>query len=217
MKVKIKDQGIKKEYRLIDSWKDVTLEKWLLLNGIDTSKKGQEALQTISILSTIPQDLIKKLDMKSIAGILSIISELQNKADTTLKNIITIDKIDYGFHPDLDSITLGEYADLESFISEGVESNLPEIMAILYRPIVDRKKKNYTIEAYDGDIKMRALEMLTMTAEQVQSALIFFYHLVNELVKIMPLYLIEETKETIKQLQPNPLPISGDGLESSID
>ena len=35
--------------------------------------------------------------------------------------------VEYGFHPDLDSITLGEYADIETFIKNGIEKNLPEL------------------------------------------------------------------------------------------
>ena len=62
---------------------------------------------------------------------MSRIAELQQKQDTKLKRIIEIDGIEYGFHPDLDSITLGEYADLETFIKNGIEKNLPEVMAVL--------------------------------------------------------------------------------------
>ena len=213
MKVKIKKDGVKKEYNLINSWSDVTLEKWLELNKIDTTKKGNEATQTIAALSTIPQDIIRKLDIKDVAGILSKIGELQGKQDTTLKKIIEVDGIEYGFHPDMESITLGEYADLESFIQDGVETNLPEIMAILYRPINAKKDKNYRIEPYDGDIRLRALEMLKMSAEQVQSALVFFYHLLSKLVEIMPLYLIEQTQEMMTQSQQKVSQTNGVGSE----
>jgi len=213
MKVKIKKDGVKKEYNLINSWSDVTLEKWLELNKIDTTKKGNKATQTIAALSTIPQDIIRKLDIKDVAGILSKIGELQGKQDTTLKKIIEVDGIEYGFHPDMESITLGEYADLESFIQDGVETNLPEIMAILYRPINAKKDKNYRIEPYDGDIRLRALEMLKMSAEQVQSALVFFYHLLSKLVEIMPLYLIEQTQEMMTQSQQKVSQTNGVGSE----
>jgi len=213
MRVKITNEGVKNEYNLIDSWKDVNLEKWIELNSIDKDKKGEEASSTIEALSNIPKDIIRKLDIKDVAGILSKIGELQNKQDTTLKQIIEVDGVEYGFHPDMDSITLGEYADLESFIQEGVEGNLKEIMAILYRPIVEKNDKFYQIEPYDGDIRLRALEMLKMSAEQVQSALVFFYHLLKELLEIMPLYLINQTKEMIVQSQPKVSQTNGDGLE----
>ena len=52
------------------------------------------------------------------------ISYLQEKADTSLKRIIKINNIEYGFHPNLEEITLGEYADIETYLKNGLEDNL---------------------------------------------------------------------------------------------
>jgi hypothetical protein len=78
------------------------------------------------------------------------------------------------FHPDFDQMCLGEYADLESFIKSGADKHLPEIMAVLYRPIKEEVDGVYTIEAYDGNIKIRTEIMRKMSATQVHSALVFF-------------------------------------------
>ena len=174
MKVKIKKKGKVKEFKLISSWKEVSLEKWLKLVEFHNGSKSSEALETISELSNIPKDLITQLELRDIAVMMGSISELQTKQDSSLKRVIEIDGKRYGFHPDLDSITLGEYADLEQFIKLGIEKHLPEIMAVLYRPIVDEENEVYTIEAYDGNISIRAEQMRNMAAEQVQSALVFF-------------------------------------------
>ena len=61
-------------------------------------------------------------------------------------------------HPDLSEITLGEYADIESLIKEGIQKNMPEVMAVLFRKIIDKNGEAYTIEAYDGNIAIRAEE-----------------------------------------------------------
>ena len=135
MKVKIKKEGKIKEYNLINSWKDVTLEKWVKLSS-EKESTTKEAEETIAALSDIPKKLINKLSIKDVAVIMSKVAELQAKQDTKLKRIIEVEGKEYGFHPDLDSITLGEYADLETFIKNGVEEHLPEVMAVLYRPIV---------------------------------------------------------------------------------
>ena len=199
MKVKIKKEGKVKEFKLISSWKDVTLEKWLKLIDFATGTKTEEATETIAALSNIPKQLVKELALSDVAVIMSRIAELQQKQDTKLKKIIEIDGIEYGFHPDLDSITLGEYADLETFIKGGIEKNLPEVMAVLYRPIKEKKNDIYIIDAYDGNIRLRTEEMKKMSAEQVQSALVFFYTLGKELSEILPLYLMEQLKETKTQ------------------
>ena len=195
MKVKVKKEGKVKEFKLINSWEEVSLEKWLLLIDFVTDSKTEEATETIAALSNIPKQLVKELALRDVAVIMSRIAELQNKQDTKLKRIIEIDSIEYGFHPDLDSITLGEYADIETFIKGGIENNLPELMAVLYRPIKEKKNDIYVIDAYDGNIRLRTEEMKKMSAQQVQSALVFFYTLGKELSEILPLYLMEQLKE----------------------
>ena len=196
MKVKIKKEGKVKEFKLISSWNDVTLEKWLKLIDFESGSKCEEAEETIAALSDIPKKLVKELALRDVAVIMSRVAELQVGQDNTLKNIITINDVEYGFHPNLDDITLGEYADIETFIKNGIDKQLPELMAVLYRP-VSMKGKNgvYTIDAYDGDIRIRTEEMKQMSAEQVQSALVFFYRLGKELSTIMPSYLMEQLKE----------------------
>jgi len=199
MKVKIKKEGKTESFKLINSWADVTLETWLKLVDFATGTKTEEATETIAALSDIPKRLIKELALSDVAVIMSKIAELQAKQDTTLKRIIEINDVEYGFMPDLDKISLGEYADVEQFIKNGIESNLPELMAVLYRPVKLKKNDIYIIDAYDGDITMRTEEMKKMSAEQVQSALVFFYHLGKVLSEILPLYLMERLKETKTQ------------------
>ena len=195
MKVKIKKEGKEKKFKLISSWEDVTLEKWLKLIEFQEGSKTKEAEETIAMLSDIPKKLIKELDLKNVALIMSKLAELQHKQNSSLKKIIEIDGVEYGFMPDLDSISLGQYADLETFIKNGIEKNLPEIMAVLYAPIKEKKNDIYIVDAYDGNIRLRTEEMKKMSAQQVQSALVFFYTLGKELSEILLLYLMEQLKE----------------------
>ena len=199
MKVKIKKEGKVKEFKLISSWEEVTLEKWLQLIDFETGTKTEEATETIAALSDIPKQLVKELALSDVANIMSKVAELQAKQDTKLKRIIEINDIEYGFHPDLDSISLGEYADIEQFIKNGIDKQLPELMAVLYRPVKEKKNDIYIIDAYDGDIRLRTEEMKQMSAQQVQSALVFFYTLGKILSEILPLYLMEKLKETKTQ------------------
>jgi len=165
----------------------------------DSDINSEDAAKTIKELSDIPKKLIKELSLSDVAVMLNWISELQAKQDTKLKRIIEINGIEYGFHPDLDSLTLGEYADIETFIKKGIEKRLPDLMSVLYRPIKQKHENGvYIIDAYDGDIRMRAEEMKKMSAEQVQSAMVFFYHLGKLLCEILPLYLIQKQKEMMK-------------------
>ena len=213
MKIKIKKDGKIKQFRTISKWSDVTLANWIKLINLNAETKSEEALETITELSNIPKDLISQLELKDISVIMSRIGELQKEENSSLQRMIEVNGKRYGFHPDLDSITLGEYADVETFIKNGIEQNLPELMAILYRPIVEETESGiYTIEAYDGNISIRAEEMKKMSAEQVQSAMVFFYHLGKELLGILPSFLMERLKEMKKQSHLRALRKSGDTL-----
>ena len=202
MKVKIKKEGLKKEtYNLIDSWSDVTLEKWIEIIDIETGSKTKEAEETIAAFSDIPRKLVKELPLKDVALIMGKVAELQSKQDTLLKKVIEIDGVEYGMHPDLSEITLGEYADIESFIKDGLEKNMPELIAVLFRPVKERNGEAYTIAAYDGEIAIRAEIMKKMSAEQVQSTLVFFWHFVNGLYLTLPSYLIQTAEQIVDKLQ----------------
>ena len=201
MKVKIKKKGKKKSYNLITSWADVTLEKWIKLIAAQTGTKTKEARETIAAMSDIPKSLIDEMALKDVAIIMTKLSELQGEKDTELKKIIEIEGQQYAFHPNLDDLTLGEYADIETFIKVGLEKKMPEIMAVLFRPITEREKDVYAIAAYDGKIAIRAEKMKQMSAEQVQSALVFFWRFVINLSQIMPSFLVERTQEIAKDLE----------------
>ena len=213
MKVKIKKEGKKETYNLIDSWSDVTLEKWMQLSKTEDATKTEESEETIAALSDLPRQLIKELALRDVVIITNKIAELQGERETTLRKVIEIDGIEYGMHPDLSEITLGEYADIETFIKEGIQENLPELMAVLFRPIVEKENDIYTIEAYDGNIKIRAEIMKKMSAEQVQSVLVFFYRFVMIFLQIMPFCLMQRTKEMIEPSQMETLQQDGDGSE----
>tara|TARA_R110000764_G_scaffold5942_1_gene22929 strand:+ start:119 stop:760 length:642 start_codon:yes stop_codon:yes gene_type:complete len=212
MKVKIKKKGKKKSYNLINSWADVTLEKWIELIDAQTGSKAKEAQETIAAMSDIPKALVNEMSLRDVAIIMSKLGELQAEKNTELKKIIEIEGQQYAFHPNLDDLTLGEYADIETMIKNGLEKNMPEIMAILFRPITEKEKDVYAIEAYDGKIAIRAEKMKQMSAEQVQSALVFFWAFVINLSQTMPSFLVERTQEIAKDLEMKTSQKNGVGL-----
>ena len=213
MKVKIKKEGKTESFNLINSWSDVTLETWIKLIDKETGSKTEQAEETIAALSDMPKKLVKELALRDVAIIMGKIGELQSKQDTVLKKVFEIDGVEYGMHPDLSEITLGEYADIETLIKEGLEKNMPELMSVLFRPITEKNGSVYTIAAYDGNITIRAEEMKKMSAEQVQSALVFFWHFAKELSEILPSYLMERTQEIVTELQTEISQKDGDGSE----
>jgi|TARA_R110000744_G_scaffold378850_1_gene495648 hypothetical protein len=193
MKINVKKDGQNKSYTIIDSWEDVTLEKWAELNSKNKESKGKaaEAIANITTLSTLPKDLLKELTLNDVAALMNKLADIQSRANSKLKNKIEVEGKIYGFHPNLESITIGEYADIELCIDDGIENNLPAIMAILYRPITEQKENWYDIEPYDADSKkVREQIFKQMPAETVESALVFFWSFVSVLLSLLPQYLV---------------------------
>ena len=187
MNVNINKDGKKHKYK-IKEWKELTLEKWAEVIAINKGSNVQQAVENIRLISDIPKKLIEQLTVKDVAFILEKATEVQKEGK--LKHKITMHGIDYGFHPNLEAITIGEYADIEQYVTNGLEENMHNIMAVLYRPIVEEDKDNYTIAAYDSDkFDIRAEVFKKMKAKDVNSALVFFWILGNELLTILPQFL----------------------------
>jgi hypothetical protein len=190
MKVKVKKEGKLKTYKIVDSWKDVTLEKWQQLVLGKKKSKTQEAKETIKALSTLPIKLVEEMSLSDVAAIFEKLSKLQ--IEGKLKKVFEIDSVEYGFLPDLDEITLGEWADIEHYIKDGIDKNMHKIMAVLFRPVTSKEGKMYSVQAYKDGRERAEKFKKKMNAEQVQLSLVFFWNLGNELLTTLPLFLMEK-------------------------
>ncbi len=208
MKVKVKKEGKQKTYKIVDSWSDVTLEKWQQLVLGKKKSKTEEAKETIKALSTLPVKLVEEMALSDVATIFERLSKLQIKGK--LKKVFEIDEVEYGFLPDLDEITLGEWADIEQYIKGGIEKNIHKIMAVLFRPITSKEDKMYSVQAYKDGRERAEKFKKKMNAEQVQQSLVFFWSLGSELLKILPLFLMQKMKTIQAEMN---LQTSGVGSE----
>ena len=208
MKVKVKKEGKLKTYKIVDSWKDVTLEKWQQLVLGKKKSKTQEAKETIKALSTLPIKLVEEMSLSDVAAIFEKLSNLQ--IEGKLKKVFEIDGIEYGFLPDLDEITLGEWADIEHYIKDGIDKNMHKIMAVLFRPITSKEGKMYSVQAYKDGRERAEKFRKKMNAEQVQQSLVFFWSLGNELLTTLPLFLMEKMNKIQAEMN---LAKSGGGSE----
>jgi len=119
-----------------------------------------------------------------------------NKALSEKPSLITRFKIgstEFGFVPQLDDLSFGEFVDIENNITDW--DNMHKAMAVLYRPVVQRIKNQYEIEEYRGDSWHDV--MLNMPASVVVSALSFFFHLESDLLRITLPYLSQK-EETLQ-------------------
>ena len=115
---------------------------------------------------------------------------------------------EFGFMPNMDEMSLGEYVDLEKYISDW--GTMHKAMAVLYRPIVAGKKEFYEIEKYKGSDKYSDL-MKDSPITVSLGAMVFFYRLGKELLKIMTHSLQEDLIQMVHQAPKNLSGKNGDG------
>jgi len=142
-----------------------------------------------------------KLPMTEFTGILQHISNLFKEETPLQRTFEMTDKnnktVKFGFMPKLDDISLGEFIDLDKYISDWQQMH--KALSVLYRPVVFEKKDTYLIEDYEGSDKYSDV-MLDAPVNVAFGATLFFYHLGNELSKRMMDYL-EENLEQGSDLQ----------------
>jgi len=123
------------------------------------------------------------------------------------------DTIEFGFMPNLDKMTLGEYIDAEKYMSSW--ETMHQAMAVFYRPIISGNKDFYKIEKYEGSNKYSSI-MKDAPASVAIGAMLFFLNLGIELSKItmdslQPQVQTSSEEHTHKDLEKN-----GDGINQYI-
>lgn len=127
---------------------------------------------------------IKRKDVVSITNNLGLLFNKDYKLITKFK----LAGKEFGFIPNLDDMTQGEYVDLDNYVTNWDEMH--KAMAILYRPITNKMGERYQIEEYKGS-SVYADVMKHAPLDVVLGAVVFFYHLGNELLKSTVTYLEE--------------------------
>ena len=165
--------------------KDITLEQYQKFAALKSEDELFLAQKCVEIFCNVPLILVSKMsynDVRSISG--RIYRYLQEKPNLIMKK--SLGKRVFGFVPNLEKITLGEFTDIDHNITDW--KNMHRVMAVLYRPIVNEAGEYYTIEEYDGTDKYADL-MKKMPLDVVMSAMVFFYRLGMELSRSMTNYL----------------------------
>jgi hypothetical protein len=124
-----------------------------------------------------------------------------------------IDGMRLGFIPDLNSISLKEHIDLDTYANliwkkddEPDYSQLVELMSILFRPVQGIIGDKYELEEYNGSRKRLHMDRVKqMSMSRVNGALVFFSTIVKESVLDGVESLVEEMK---KEMMTEELPSS---------
>ena len=189
---------------------EITLRQYKHFLKIQKTVDDEKFLNAkiIEIFCKVQLDEVLRLRFNDSEFIVKTLTEMFEQKPKLVKTF-KLDKV-YGFHPQLDDLTLGEYIDLDTFIGDW--ENIEKAMAVLYRPVVNKLKDKYIIEDYKVG---KDQEILDMPMDAVLSSIFFLWNLGIDLSKAMMNYLDKEQTEALTQYlisQPN-----GDGITQFTD
>ena len=194
-----------------NSLEEITLKQYQKFLKIQKENDDPYFLQCkmIEIFCNLDSKAVRNLKLLDADKIVSVIN-LMFEEKPKLINTFKLGKVEYGFIPKLDNISLGEYVDLDTYIGDW--DNMHIAMNVLYRPIKDKIKDKYIIEDYNNESKDKLDEI---PLDVVLGAVFFLYNLGMDLSQAMMSYLEGEEVETLMQQQISQR--NGDGIKVSLD
>lgn len=189
---------------LPESARELTIEqyqKFLKVEGDETFM----TLKALEIFANIPLKVAHAMKADDILDISQHILSIVG-GEHRLVRRLSFRGREYGFVPNLEEMSFGEYIDLDSYLSD--MDMLHKTVGVLYRPIVNAKGDYYEIEEYKGTDGYSDFPL-----DVALGATLFFYRLSNKLLRDTPTSLVEGKTNSI---YPPPLTSagSGDGTEA---
>lgn len=192
---------------------DIKLVQYQKFLSIAKDNEESEFLQQkmVQLFCGIDLKDVAQIRYKDVAEITANINNLFTKENTFIQRF-KMGGVEFGFIPNLDEMSTGEYMDLDTYITDW--DTMHNAMAVLYRPITNKLGNKYQIEDYKGSITYADV-MRHAPLDVVLGAMVFFYNLGNDLLKSTINYL-EGNKEVQNILTKHNLENVGDGIQVSM-
>lgn len=152
--------------------------------------EGLRQLNAISIFCSITMEDVRKMPLSVLNRAIAIISKWVNEKPKFIQTF-EFNGIKYGFNPNINTIAIGEYIDIENYCKE--PKDMYKAMSVLYRPItIEGQKNRYDIEAYKGEVNDSFKEM---PSEVAFGSMLFFWTLGIDLLNCIQKYLRVAVRE----------------------
>jgi hypothetical protein len=192
---------------------DIKLAQYQKFLSIAKDNEEGEFLQQkmVQLFCGIDLKDVAQIRYKDVAEITANINSLFTKENAFIQRF-KMGGVEFGFIPNLDEMSTGEYMDLDNYITDW--DTMHNAMAVLYRPITNKLGNKYQIEEYKGSITYADV-MRHAPLDVVLGAMVFFYTLGNDLLKSTINYL-EGNQEVQNILTKHNLENVGDGIQVSM-
>ena len=180
----------------------ITLGKY-----IDFKNAGENSFLQAQVITGLTKEELREKSMDDINPLINkFIDECKEYNDNKLQKFIQLGSKKFGFHPNLDNMTFGEYLDLNHLLDTDFTNNLPKIMSILYRPVVAEFMHNYEIEKYDSAIHLKNADLFReVDMAFVNGAMVFFCLLredmLNTSLKSLSSQMLEQMEESLEMIE----------------
>ena len=179
-------------YSIPTDWSQVSLGKYMdfMLSVDGVEDELEKTIITISSFTNAPKKLLQGCKKSDIDAVMSELGKLMDKeTNKDLNLVITIDGVDYGFHPNLHELKLKEFVDLDNKLADGWGA-MDSVMAILYRPITEQKGEKYKVEEYDFRTAKKRAEIFrdNLSVNTVNGAASFFLTIATDYISTMQVY-----------------------------
>ena len=154
---------------------EITLGQYQEFSKLDSKKESDVLLKMVEIFCKVPVEVVRSMKANDIKDICEVINKMFD-VEHQLINRFQLGGQDFGFIPDLENISFGEYVDLDTFI--GDTDNLHRAMNVLFRPIDLKQSSRYTLKDYDPDTNESAKNY---PLDACFGAMVFFYALGKDL------------------------------------
>ena len=172
---------------------EIKLSQYLRYNKVIADNANDDTficIQMVSIFCNLTVDEVMQIPVNDFSDIVQSISKVLDQKPKLVKTF-KMDGVHYGFIPNIEKISLGEHATIDTLL--GNDENLPLLMSVMYRRITKKALPFYDIEPYDGD-ESRAVLFKDTPMDVVISSMLFFWTLSKELLNNILLHLENKAK-----------------------
>lgn len=192
-----------------ESLDEIPLADFLEWEKVSGDDEEERKIQALRIFCNITEEHIRerRIPRKTLNEVLLKLSAVINKVPEHIATF-KLNGVKYGFIPNLDEISTGEFIDLETYLKE--PEDLWKAMSVLYRPITkEGQGGKYEIEAYKEHIND---QFKFMSCSIAIGAKVFFWTLGTDLLGCTLKYLDNLKKEHPMRMD---LTKNGAGLDLS--
>ena len=183
--------------------RQITLQRFI---DFHTAKDDKERA---CIATNYKPSYIEKWQVPTVKKVVELFNSVCDKSRGDFKSQLKVRsgfvKKRLGIIPELSSMTMAEYADLDDLckVAFGPKPDYKrwkDVFAILYRPVTERWGDNYNIQKYDSDKTRHYMKFIeNMPLDVCFGALLFFSNLESELNESSRAYLLMKARKAMKE------------------